>query len=127
MLLQTEHSLIFSLASRMASASAKASSGAVRSKWNARRCAVFCPTPGRRLSSSISRAMGAAKSGMVVAAALRPQPARLLFFHEGSPSEQPGDFQAGDSGQSAGEVLHLVGEFLVHAPAGVVDCCADQI
>src|ERR1700683_2446635 len=64
MLLQIEHSRTFSFASRIASESAKACSGSTRNKQNASRCAVFCPIPGRRFNSSISRVTEGAKSGM---------------------------------------------------------------
>src|SRR5215468_9442348 len=66
MLPQVVHSRIFSLASRMASARASASRGGQRSKWKARRCAVFCPIPGKCFSSSMRRSTGAAKSGMTL-------------------------------------------------------------
>src|SRR2546429_4276299 len=55
MLWHVEHSRIFSLASRIALASAKASSGAARSRKNASRCAVFWPMPGRCFNTSMSR------------------------------------------------------------------------
>src|ERR1700732_575965 len=63
-LLQTEHSRTFSLASRIASESAKAWSLSTRSKKKARRWAVFCPIPGNRFNSSINRVTEGAKSGM---------------------------------------------------------------
>src|SRR3954452_10455838 len=51
---QISHGRIFSLTSRMASASAVASSGSTRSRWNASRCAVRWPMPGS-LPSSVTR------------------------------------------------------------------------
>src|SRR5689334_661578 len=44
-----------SFTSRIASASASASGPGARRRWNARRCAVRRPTPGRRASSCTSR------------------------------------------------------------------------
>ena len=44
---QTSHSPIFSLTSRIASASATASSAEARRMWKARRCAVRLPMPGQ--------------------------------------------------------------------------------
>src|SRR5580704_3570492 len=64
MLLQIEHSRTFSFASRIASDSANAWSRSTRNRKNARRCAVFCPIPGRRFNSSINRVTEGAKSGM---------------------------------------------------------------
>src|SRR5271154_6460112 len=63
-LLQMEHSRTFSFASRIASESANAWSRSTRKRKNARRCAVFCPIPGRRFNSSINRVTEGAKSGM---------------------------------------------------------------
>src|SRR5580700_2364224 len=64
MLLQTEHSRTFSFASRIASERASACSLSARKRKNASRCAVFCPMPGSRRSSSINRVTEGAKSGM---------------------------------------------------------------
>jgi hypothetical protein len=52
---QTSQSVIFSLTSRMASASAAASSADARRTWNASRCAVRLPMPGSFASSVTSR------------------------------------------------------------------------
>jgi hypothetical protein len=57
---QISHWPTVSLTSRMASASASASSSEVLRMWKASRCAVRCPMPGRRASSVISRLTGAA-------------------------------------------------------------------
>src|ERR1700751_1225300 len=80
MLPQVLHSRIFSLASRMASARASVSSGAQRSKWNARRCAVFCPISGKCFSSSMRRSTGAAKSGMTLCSTPRLQGANWRYI-----------------------------------------------
>ena len=51
---QTSQSVIFSLTSRIASASASASSAEARRMWNASRWAVRLPIPGS-LPSSVTR------------------------------------------------------------------------
>jgi len=57
---QTSHWPTVSLTSRMESARASASSSETLRMWNASRCAVRCPMPGRRASSVIRRLTGAA-------------------------------------------------------------------
>src|SRR3954471_4341480 len=57
---QTWQSPIRSFTSRMASASALASSASARRMWNARRCAVRCPIPGSLPSSVMRRWTGGA-------------------------------------------------------------------
>src|SRR3954452_12990921 len=57
---QISQNPIFSLTSRIASASALASSGSARRMWNASRCAVRAPTPGSLPSSVTSRWIGGA-------------------------------------------------------------------
>ncbi len=58
----TSHWPTFSLTSRMASASANASSSEARRMWKASRCAVRWPMPGKRASSVIRRLTGAANT-----------------------------------------------------------------
>src|SRR5580700_1297001 len=65
MLLHTLQRPSLSLTSRMAWARCAASSRPARSTWNAMRCADFCPMPGSRLNSLMSRANGSAKSGIL--------------------------------------------------------------
>src|SRR3954470_23013191 len=60
-----------SLTTRIASASASASSGGTRSRWNASRCAVRCPTPGSRASCVTS----ASTAGESKLEAREPEPA----------------------------------------------------
>ena len=69
---QTSQSPIFSLTSRIASASAFASSALVRRTWNASRCAVRLPTPGS-LPSSVTRRWrgGASRSYLCLRRAAR--------------------------------------------------------
>ena len=54
----------FSFTSRIASASAAASSSGARSRWKASRCAVRWPIPGSRESSATRRASGAGPSAL---------------------------------------------------------------
>src|SRR5215212_8655175 len=70
----TWHSPMRSLTSRMASASAWASSASARRIWNARRWAVRCPIPGSLPSSVIRRWTGGAyKKGSEARQAQRPE------------------------------------------------------
>src|SRR5450631_975561 len=57
---QTLHRRIFARKSRMAAASADASSSGARKMWKARRAAVFSPMPGNLPSSHTRRAIGPA-------------------------------------------------------------------
>jgi hypothetical protein len=61
---QISHWPTVSLTSRMESARASASSSETLRMWNASRCAVRCPMPGRRASSVIRRLTGAANRGI---------------------------------------------------------------
>ena len=60
---QTSQWPTVALTSRIASASPSASSSETLRMWNASRCAVRCPMPGRRASSVMSRLTGAANKG----------------------------------------------------------------
>src|SRR5258707_5887885 len=52
----------------------------------------------------------------------------MKFYRGDSGSlKQAGDLYAGDSGNAAGEILHLVGEFFIDAPRRFVHRRADQI
>src|SRR5271155_3024576 len=84
MLLQIVHSRTFSFASRIASDSAKACSLSTRSRKNARRCAVFCPIPGRRFNSSINRVTEGAKSAIRFSSYVRNFEKKLLGGNPGS-------------------------------------------
>ena len=64
----------FSFTSRIAVASAAASSSGARRMWKASRCAVRWPIPGRRESSATSRASGAGPSAASHPRGGRPGP-----------------------------------------------------
>src|SRR5258707_830235 len=52
----------------------------------------------------------------------------MKFYRGDSGSlKQAGDLYAGDPGNAAGEILHLVGEFFIDAPRSFIHCRANQI
>src|SRR5438132_5075699 len=55
---QIEQSRTSSRSASSASARSRAYSGGLFNTWNARRCAVFSPTPGSRAKRTVRRAMG---------------------------------------------------------------------
>src|SRR5436305_8530286 len=63
-LLQTEQETILRFTSSSAPTKRSTSVSVIRSTWKARRCAVFCPMPGRRLNSSMSLVTGSKYSSM---------------------------------------------------------------
>src|SRR3954454_10964173 len=64
MLLHTEQYVTRSLTSRSASMRRSVSSRGVFSRWNASRCALFGPMPGRRTSSSMRRVRGSGSANL---------------------------------------------------------------
>src|SRR4051795_2950028 len=107
---QTSHSPMRSLTSRMASASALASSGDWRRMWNASRCAVRWPMPGSLPSSVTSRWIGAGLA--------------LNASHAGQ--AQPAQGSAGSAG-AAGDAAHLARRQLLGLVDGLVDRGGDHV
>src|ERR1700737_3630914 len=101
-----------SFTSRTASASRSACSRGVLRIWNASRCALFGPIPGRRWSSSMRRTRGSGndmKDGSQTKQGERKGP----FNSQLQPWRQ--------------HAAHLLGHLLIDFALGVIDRCNDQI
>src|SRR4051794_5982529 len=99
---QTSQSRMRSLTSRMASASAPASSASVRRMWNASRWAVRCPIPGSLPSSVTSRWTGGASRPLpLLRAALRAVHRRAAGAGAAGPSRATGGAEASEPSAAA--------------------------
>src|SRR5687767_11874114 len=108
MLLHAEQYVTRSLTRRMASARRSIASRGVLRTWNARRCAVLAPTPGRRCSSSTSLARGS----------VRLDKGRLSIQSR----SESGNLEPGRQ-----HAAHLLLHLLVDLPVRVVDGREDQV